>query len=324
MRDISQLSQLGIGLNTGDYGSRITTFTRGLYVTSFKADQTIAVERVSETRGDKSIRRVTTPVVDQAVTISFPLDVGGAASAGPGDFLASVMGEDAATKSDIYYIHKFHVAAVSRPPQLNLWSDADPVRKEYTGFRAGSIKFTINGKEASITTEVSGICRDEEGSSAMTLSFSDQPILVASQASVFELGEGSVRNFENVEITIAGELEGIHPVGNSRHIRDLISKNPILITVALSGLNFIHEIEKDRFKTQDSVSFKLKIESDANHYILFNFPTCKYQSFEGPGISDTDINRISCGLIAIGDPDSTYIDIKNDYGYRYDNGLPIT
>ncbi|MEO0205870.1 MAG: phage tail tube protein, partial [candidate division WOR-3 bacterium] len=247
---------------------------------------------------------------------------GSAGSGGIGDFLASIYGDETGSIPESgKYLHVFSLLESAFPPWFNLWSDKDAVSKQVVGFRCGSLKFTIDGKEGQIPVEVEGISKSESNLSSQTLTFSDKQIVIPSNATTVKLG-GSTVDLESIEITIEREQEGINTVGTSRDISTLISGKTFKISFALSGLAFSNETERTKFKNVGSSSLELKIEDDAGWYLHFDFPEIYYTAFEGPSISDTDVLRVSLNGMVTGEDHS--ISLLNDYQYKYTDGTLIS
>ena len=189
MELVSRLHKVGVALGSGNYGTASGSFTRGLIVTEYAVDQAQTVEPKPDNRGALNIRRVSKGPLEYKATLNFHLDVGGPASAGIGDFLASLFGaETGSIPSPGKYLHSFGILQSALPPWLNLWSGKDAVRKQVTGFRASSLKFAVDGKEGQIPVDVEGLCKDESTLDVdQVLLFSDKEVLTPSMAQIASL-----------------------------------------------------------------------------------------------------------------------------------------
>lgn len=294
---ISRLQKVGVALGTSSYGTAAASFTRGLLVSSLSVQPKGDPQRVAEVRGDLSTRRVTIPVIDFDATLKFLLDTGDANSAGIGDFLANVLGTDTKTGSNPY-VHTFTRLDSATPSWHNIYSDKDAVNKQYTGFRVSSVKFSIKGDAEQIDVEVAGVVKDESVlADAQTLSFSSAPLIPPSQASTFTIADGAVTNFDQVDITIFREIQRFHPISNSRRISAGYSKT-FGIDIAMQGLQFAAETERNKFLAVSSSSLNLILTDSASNYLRFNFPEMFYSSWPNESdINDTDLLRFSCAAI---------------------------
>jgi hypothetical protein len=294
---ISRLKKVGLALGSTTYGTASGSFTRGLLVSSFNIKAKADPERVPEIRGDLSTRRVTKPVQDYDASLKFPLDLGDNASANIGDFLANILGTDTISGSSPY-THTFTRLDSATPSWHNLYSDKDITAKQYTGFRCNSLKFSIKGDASEIEVEAAGIVKDESAlAGAQSLVFSGSPLLLPSQASTFQVGGSTVENFDQIDITIFRNFQRFHPVGNSRVISKALGKD-FGIDVAMQGLQFASETERDKFKAVTSSAFNLIFTDANNMYLRFNFPEIFYSSWpDESDLNDTDLLRFSCGAI---------------------------
>ena len=294
---VSRLQKVGVALGASTYGTAAASFTRGLLCSAFNITPKADPQRVSEVRGAMSTIRLTKPVIDYDASLKFPLDTGDSTSAGLGDFLASVMGVDTKTGSNPY-VHTFTRLDSATPSWLNLYSDKDADNKQYTGFYANSVKLSITGDAEQIDVEVAGIVKDvSELADAQSIVFSAAPLIVPSGASTFTIAGGAVTNFDQVDITIFRDIQRFHPIGNSRVISAAYAKN-YGIDVAMQGLQFAAETERDKFIAMTSSAMNLILTDSASNYLRFNFPEMFYSSWpDESNINDTDLLRFSCGAI---------------------------
>jgi hypothetical protein len=326
MANVGALSKVGVALGASSYGTAASSFTRGLLVSSFTANPgSQSVDRVPEVGGTFRTRRVTKGPIDYEASLGFALDVGDAASAGIGDFLACLMGTDTGTLvAGPKYKHKFTTSASAVPAWLNLWSDKDDVFKQICGYRPNSIKVTINSGEGQSKVEVGGIAKTESDlNSDQTLVFSDEPLILASQATAFTVGGSTVTNFDSAEFTFSIDAERFRAISSSRDITNAYKKS-LRCQCALSGLTFGTETERAKFKATSSSSLVLTLTDPNSNYITFNFSEAYWSGFEGPNIDDTGLLKMSGTLMATGDPANIWVEIQNTYDKRYDTGATIT
>jgi hypothetical protein len=313
---VSRLKKVGVALGASTYGTAALSFTRGLLCSAFNVTPKGDPQRVSEVRGAMSTVRLTKPVLDYDATLKFPLDTGDATSAGLGDFLASIMGVDTKTGSNPY-VHTFTRLDSATPSWLNLYADKDIDAKQYTGFYANSVKLSIKGDAEQIDVEVAGIAKDvSELAGAQSIVFSAAPLLVPSGVSTFTIGGSSVTNFDQVDITIFRDIQRFHPIGNSRVISAAFAKN-YGIDVAMQGIQFAAETERDKFIAMTASSLNLILTDSAANYVRFNFPEMFYSSWpDESNINDTDMLRFSCGAI-VTDGSTPQVIIQNARSTAY-------
>ena len=322
--EISRLCNVGIKLGGTSYGALPTSYSRGLLVKSFDANPGSEVAPVPEVRGKLATMRVTIPPVSYAPKLNFALDVGDPLSAGIGDFLASVYGKETGTKDGSNYKHKFQLKNTGQPPWLNIWSDKDAVPKQVVGFRVGSLKMVIDAKQGLIPVDVTGMAKDESNLASQSLAFSDEALLTPHMATILKLGGASVETFESIELTLIREQEGLNFVGSSRTIGDAVSGKSFAFEIVLNGLNFADETERAKFKAVGTSSFELKLIDPAGNYLHCVAPQINYKSFEGPGINDADLLRLSIAAFVTGDEANHYIELQNLYTRTYDTDTLIS
>lgn len=312
---ISKLQKVGIALGSSTYGTAAGSFTRGLLVRDFSVNPSDGAKPISEVRGDLSTRRVGLPPLDFDASFKFPLDVGDSASANIGDFLLSVMGADSVAGSNPYQ-HTFTRQDSATPPWHNIYSDKDVTdNKQYTGFRADSVKFSIDGGASEIGVEVGGVVKDEAVlGGVQSLSFSGSPLLLPSQAGTFTIGIASVVNFDKVDITIKRGQTRFHPVGNSRRITNAYTKD-FSIELGMQGIDFTDEVERAKFLAGTSSIFNLILTDANSNYLRFNFPEFYYQSWKGPDIADTELLRINAAGFVTGNSYSVILQNARSTAY---------
>ncbi len=293
---VSRLQKVGLALGASTFGTASGAFTRGLLVSEFNVTPSGGAGRVAEVRGTLATNRISIPPLDYDVSMKMPLDLGDASSANIGDILLNIMGTDTVAGSNPY-THTFTREDSATPDWHNLYSDKNAVNKEYRGFRANSVKFSIKGDASQIDVDVAGLLMTADDlAGTQSLTFSGSPLVLPSQASTFTIGGSAVANFDSVEITIFREYQRFHPIGNSRVITNAYGKT-YGIDVALQGLDFANETERAKFLAATSSSLNL-ILTDANSmYLRFNLPEVYYSSWEDPAIADTDLLRVSAGMI---------------------------
>ena len=312
-----KLKHVGIELGAGAFGSASAAFTHGLCCTSFNCNPKTSVEPIPEVRGKLSTVRVTrNAAIDYDAALVFPLDVGDLASGNIGHFLQSILGTDIIGGSGPYQ-HKFTRADTSEPTWFNLYSDKDATEKQYAGFRANSVKFTLTSGEGQIPVEVGGIVQGESAlGGAQSLVFSASPILTPQQATTLTIASSPITNFESIEITIARTNERFRAVGSSRLINNQYTRD-FRIDIALSGINFASETERDKFKASPGTAsaFNMILTDSASNYLHFYFPELYYTLFDGPDINDTELLKISVSQIVTGD--AYYVELQNNRSTAY-------
>jgi len=320
----SDLHQVGLALGSGDYGTAAGSITRGLLVETCDIQPERKVEPAPDVRGDLSVRRTGAGGQDYKISLGAALDVGDSSGAGIGDILASVLGKDTGTSlGGSKYKHRLQLDATCAPPWFNIWTDILPTPKQLTGIRFGSFKISIDSSATMIKFTADGIGKEQSDLAAQTLSFASAPLLDPLAVSVFTLGGGTVINFDKADITITSELEAFRPLANSRLISQLFRKK-FDIDVALSGLSFSDETERNKFLgSQTDTSLDLKILDANSDYLEFYFPAMRYKTFKDPGIARDDLLKMSLTSLVLGDPANWYVDIKNGYSKRYDTGASI-
>jgi hypothetical protein len=296
--EAGKLSKLGIELGSGTYGDPSAAFTHGLLVSEFKCNPKIDVKPAAVVDGTMQVRKVTRPPIKMDFGMKFPLDLGDNASANIGQLLAGILGDDAISGSGPY-LHTLTRLDSSTPPWFNFWSDKDVDDKQYKGARFGQVKFNLKGGDGQIDVEASGIVKeDAELAGPQALVFSGSPLVVPSQASTLTLGGAPVTNFDGLSIAFTRELEGFHPVGNSRYAGKILAKGPLLIELTAEGLDFAAETERDKFIAGTSSAFNLILTDSLANYLRFNFPEIYHTAWEGPDISEGDLKRVSmAGLV---------------------------
>jgi hypothetical protein len=320
---ISQLQQIGVALASA-YGTPSISFTRGLLASKYDANPgKQSVDRVPQVLGTKAIMRVTKGPLDFDVSIDMPLDAGASAGAGIGDFLATLMGTDTATKAGGLATHVFTFKEAALLPSLNLFSTKDAVHKQITGFIAQEIKFTIKSSDNFIPVSITGFAKDEEDlAAAQTLAYSALPLIIPSDAATLKVGGASVANFEQIEISLKSEGERFRPVGLSRAIANIYSKT-YRVEIKLTGLNFAAETQRIAYRDVTTSSFELDIGPVFTNDLHFAFPQCNITEFTGPNIADTDLMKINLTLLATGTLANQKVTIGNDYLINYSTGVAI-
>ncbi len=299
----SRLKKMAMEIGTGSLGANAATImTHGLLGSALSINPKTDVKAVPEIRGGFMTRRVTTNGgITRDLNISFPLDCGDLASANVGQFLAAIFGVDTvgAPVSGIYP-HVFSRLDDSQPPWFNIYSDKDPVAKQYTGFRAKTLKFTLKAGDGLINVDCTGSVKSESNfTNPGTLSFSStQP--VTPQQATLTIGSGAV-NFEEITIEIMRDTEAFRVIGPSRDIADLLTKG-FQIKLDFKGLTFADDTMRARFLagTSDSMALTLTDGATTPNSLVFNFPEIFYTVFDGPDLKDQDILKISVSALATG------------------------
>ncbi len=323
---VSRLKKVGLALGTGTFPAAAAAFTRGLFVQSFSSDPSQDVKPVEEITGKLLKKRATRGVIDYKPKLEFALDCGDGYGAHIGDFLASLLGTETPTNvGGGVYKHRLSINDTAEPSWLNLWSDKDPVVKQYYGFRPGSCKISLAAKDGEIKVSVDGVLVGTiDGYGSQTLAYTDEQILTAHDATVVTLGGATVTSFEKMDIEIKRGQEAQHFIGNSRLIGGLRSGKDFSATISFESVVFADETEKNKFLANTSGNFELKLVSPSGAYIDFVFGTMMYDKFEGPALKGSDILTQSGASFACGLEAALYIDIQNGYGYRYDTGAVIS
>lgn len=323
---VSRLKKVGVALGTGTFPAAAATFTRGLYVESFDCDPAQEVKPVGDIRGTLATIRTTRGVIDFKAKLEMPLDCGDGYGAHIGDFLGSLLGTDTPTNvGGGVYKHRLTLNDTAEPSWLNLWTDKDPVTKQYYGFRPGSAKISLAAKDGQIKVSLDGVLVGTiDGYGSQTLTYTNEQVLTAHDATTVTLAGAAVTSFEKIDIEIKRGQEPQHFIGSSRNIGALRSGKDFEITLAAESVVFANETEKNNFIANTSAAFELKIVSPSGAYIDFNFGTMQYQKFDGPALKGTDILTQSLAAIVTGLSTTFYVDIQNGYGYRYDTGAVIT
>ena len=322
---ISQLQAVAVGLGTSTYGTLSASFTRGLVVSKFDANPgKQSVARVPQVANTLGTLRVTKGPLDYDATLGFPLDVGTAASASIGDFLACLMGSETGSVAGGIYTHVFKVLESAVLPWLNLYSTKDIVRKQYVGFIPNQIKFSIKSSDGLIPVEVSGIYKDESDLAAtQTITFSTEPIIVPSNVTTITVGGSAVTNFEQVDITLKNEIDKFRPLSTDRTFANAFRK-AWSVEIALTGLTFADDTERTKYKNVTTSSFDLVLtDSDTTHSLEFAFPQINYTAFTGPNINDQDLMKINLTGMATGTLANEVITLKNTYASLYTTGTAI-
>lgn len=297
----SRLKKMGIEVGTGQFGSASTTFTHGLLGSALSVNPKTDVKAVPEVRGGFMTRRVTTNAgIDRDLTVNFPLDLGDMASGNVGQFLAAIFGVDTvgAAVGGIYP-HVFTRLDDSQPPWFNIYSDKDPVPKQYMGFRPKTVKFTLKAGEGLIDTAVTGAVQSEETfSNPGTLVFSGSPIVTPQQVTV-SVGLCDVF-YEEITLEITRDNEAFRIVGPSRDIHDLLTKS-FQIKLTCKGLVMPSEVIRNAFLAGTSDQIVLTLTDGAGKTLVFNFPEMFYTVYDGPDLKDTDILKVSIDSIVTND-----------------------
>jgi hypothetical protein len=323
---VSKLKKVGVALGTGTFPAAAASFTRGLYVESFDCSPAQDVKPVGDIRGTLATIRTTRGVIDFKAKLEMPLDCGDGYGAHIGDFLGSLLGND--TGSIVTagtYKHRLSLNDTAEPSWLNLWTDKDPVVKQYYGFRPGSCKISLAAKDGQIKVSVDGaLVATIDGYASQTLTYTNEQILTAHDATVVTLGGASVTSFEKIDIEIKRGQEPQHFVGSTRNIGALRSGKDFEIILSAESVVFADETELDKFKANTAAAFEIKLVSPSGAYIDFVFGTMQYQKFDGPALKGSDILTQSLAALVTGLSTTFYVDIQNGYGNRYDTGAMIT
>lgn len=317
----SKLKKVGVALGGATYADPSGSFTRGLLASDLSVNPSQTVDPVPEVRGTLNTIRTTKGPIEHKCKVSFPLDAGDNTSASIGDFLASILGAEAGSIVTAKYKHRFTAGDVCDPAWLNLWSDKDATPKQYCGFRAGTLKMTVDAKEGLIPVEVEGLLKNESSLGAQTLAFSGAQLIVPSMASVLTLGGSSIADIESIEFNIARGQEGVNTLGTSRNINRLVSGKNLLLTLALNGLAFSTETERAKFLANTTSSLALKLLDGDGHYLEINAPEITYQTFDGPDVKGEDLLRLSIAALVTGD--DWFVDLYNTYSKLYTTGATI-
>lgn len=296
----SRLKKIGIELGVAPYGTPATTFTHGLLASAFSCNPKTEVKGVPEVRGDFSTRRVTTKAaLDHDLALSFPLDLGDTTSGNIGQFLAAIFGIDTKTGSGPSYIHTFSRADVSDPVWFNLFADKDFSPKQYLGFRAQTLKFSLKAGEGLINVDVSGIVKGESDlTNPGVLVFSAAPIVSPQEASVLTFGADTA-GFEELNITITRDVQRYRVIGASRLINNALTKS-FQIQVDAKGLVFASEVTRAKFLAGTSDSLALTLSDPTINSLAFNFGELYHTAYDGPDIKDTDLLNVSLASLITG------------------------
>ena len=292
--NIGELQQIGIALESV-WGTSPGTFTKGIAVNSFTVNPAITSERVPEMDGSLIRARSSAGQIDFEVSFTFWLDPGDTTGASLGQFLASLFGDDAVTGATDPFTHTFKSQNNAEPPSFSIYRKTGTLTKVYTGFRAGSVKFTINAADARIGIEVTGRVKSEATIASQTLTFSDETLLVPSQAALSIDGSSDI-NFESIEVTFSRTLEGIHTVSASRNI-SFLSSGDMLVDIALNGIEPGDQVLRNKFlalhdASSERFDIDLNIIRSASRKIEIDIPKSVFATFEGPDVTE-GLNRIS-------------------------------
>jgi hypothetical protein len=325
MEVVSRLHKVGLALGTGTFPAAASTFTRGLFVESFDCSPAQDVKPIEDLNGSLIKQRVSRGVIDYKAKLEMALDCGDGYGAHIGDFLASLLGQD--TGSIIgagVYKHHLTVKDTAEPSWLNLWTDKDPVVKQYYGFRPGSCKISLVAKDGQIKVAVDGVLvATIDGYGSQSLTYTNEQVLTAHDATVVTLGGATVTSFEQIDIEIKRGQEAQHFIGNSRNIGALRSGKDMEVNISFQSVVFADEAEKNKFLANTSGSFEIKLVSPSAAFIDFVFGTMYYTKFDGPALKGSDILTQSGAAIEAGLESALYIDIQNGFSYRYDTGATI-
>lgn len=314
--EAGDLKKVGVRVGSGSYAGASASFTQGLLCNEFNTPIAHAPEPINRVGGSFQIRKTSKPPIFRDANLTFDLDVGDNTSGNIGHFLQTIFGQDTLSGSSPFQ-HKFTRNDTSAPTWLNLYSDKDETNKQYLGFKANSITFTIDGEAGSIPVVVAGIFKTEAAlGAAQSLVYSTSEPLTGHDASTFTLGGSPVTNFKTCEITITRDTVRHKPISNSQYILNQYAQN-FGIAVAMTGLNFNNETEYDKFKAKDTTAFVLTLTDGNSNYLTFNLPALQYNSWEPPALSSDTLINISVGAYETGD--AGFVTLQNERAANYDS-----
>lgn len=312
--DAADLKKVGVQVGAGTYGDAGAAFTEGIACNEFSTPITFAPEPINNVAGSFQHRKTSKPPIFHDLSLGFDLDVGDNASGNIGHFLQSIFGTDTDTGSDPYQ-HKFTRNDTSTPTWFNLYSDKDETNKQYRGFRANSVVFTIDGEAGNIPVVVGGIYQLESAlAPAQSLVYSTSDPLTAHDASTFTLGGSPVTNFKTCEITITRDNVRHKPISNLQTIANQFTQN-FDIGVTMTGLNFANETEYDKFKAGTTTAFVLTLTDGNSNYITFFLDALKYNAWEPPAASSNTLLNITAGAFQTGN--GGYVTLQNARAANY-------
>jgi hypothetical protein len=269
---------------------------------------------VNAVSGSFQVRKTSKPPIFHDANLTFSLDVGDNASGNIGHFLQSIMGTDTPSGSSPYQ-HTFTRNDTSTPTWFNLWSDKDEDEKQYRGFRASSVGFSISDEAGDIPVTVSGPLQIEsELAGPQSLVFSGSPVLTAHDASTWTLGGSPVTSIKTCEITITRDNQRHKAISNLQTVNNIYTAN-FGIALTMTGLNFSDETEYDKFKAGTTTAFRLILTDSNSNYIDFNFPAIKYNGWTPPANSTDTLLGITATAFATGN--SNQIVLQNARSTAY-------
>lgn len=324
-----KLKRVGLGIGTGTYAQYpAATFTRGLYVQTFDCDPLQDIKPIEELRGTLPPQRRTRSVLDFKPKMEFALDCGDAYGAGFGDMMGALLGTDTATiVSPGVFKHILTVADTVEPPYLNLWTDKDPVTKQYVGFRPGSIKIGLVAKDGEAKVTIDGILQKTiDGYGTETLVYTNEQVLTGHDATIVKLGGATVdlpEGFQKIDLEVKRGQSPQHLIGADRNIGRLISGTDFELKVSGDAIVFSDETEKNKFIANSAGQFQIKLVSPSSAYIDFDFGTMAYTKFAGPALKAGDVLTQSFDAFVYGLTSTFKITIQNGYGFNYCTGAAV-